>query len=32
MKYLKQIFVLVISVLLIAGCGKDKLPGNYKRE
>lgn len=32
MKYLKKIFVLVISVLLIAGCGKDKLPGNDKRE
>ena len=32
MKYLKKIFVLVISVLLIAGCGKDKLPGNNKRE
>lgn len=32
MKYLKKIFVLVISVLLIAGCGKDKLPSNDKRE
>ena len=32
MNYLKKLFILVISVLLITGCGEDKLPGNNKRE